>query len=106
MTKGRLLPRVKPPPCETDGCKKGHWSKPIELSAQGLRAVRWWQRVRATNGGYLTEAEKADSWCAHVLATLDDFQASYDRTKQASEIALAVSKALAVSRGFDRGAKR
>lgn len=69
-SKGRLVERKGPTPCETPlGCAKGHWRDEIVLTAQEERVIDAFWASRGA-GGVLTDEEKRHPIIRHVFARL------------------------------------
>jgi hypothetical protein len=89
---------ASPPPCafDKDACPKG---SPAEEAEHLLSADNWlsWQiyrEVRATNGGCLTEAMKADPLLMRNLAMLDELARVRERQQLGRELAANVARFL------------
>ena len=73
-SRGKLLERIKPPPCETDdGCKKGHWKNQKKVHVRDYALLNLYEAARATGGANLNERERSDGLCMHLLAKVDQF---------------------------------
>ena len=88
-------PCVRPgkilPPC--DQCPKESPEKAHEheLSDRNRQTVRLYHQVRATQGGCMTEAMKADRLLARNLAIVDQLYREWEREQAAKELAYQVA---------------
>ncbi len=80
---GELEPRVWKlrPPCENpkQGCAKGHWSAPIEITAAQRRVLDLFEAATATGGAVLSEAERRDEILLFVFARLAEYRQARER---------------------------
>lgn len=92
-----LRTEVLKPPCEKShiGCAKGHWSKPIQLTAGDRKLIDLFEASMASGGSMLTEAERKDEILKFVFSLL---YAHYESAKRASLLAAAANIIALVSK--------
>lgn len=96
-SRGVLLERVKPPPCETDQCPKGHWSAPIEIKRKHLPIVQIAQEVRATGGASLNQTQASDRILMHAIARINAIHEAASQRSNATQIAAILSSIIAMA---------
>lgn len=89
-----------PVPCETDaGCKKGHWSKPIEIKPKFIKLLNLYDAVRATSGACLSEEQKGNMLLMRALAMIDSVSRHGDRIAMASIVRSSVLSSVVALKG-------